>query len=205
MIFTYSIIENSENTWLTTARALKDQALVKIDEAGGKMYGVWFPYFGLPVNSAVLMHLWPDELLNDAAGITEETLQTFGNIAEVDTRLFLPTARPLDENPPRDKGMYVHRWFEFNTSDVPEAVELSEKAWETFEDSFDSNIIGLFVEQPDNEGVANLLLLTWYKNFAAWEDSRNQEKDPKSWEIFSRRHQLTRRGLAYATGLYLLD
>ena len=205
MIFTYSIIENSDNTWLSTARALKEQALVKIDEEGGKMYGVWFPYFGLPTNSAVIMHLWPDNLLNEAVRITEQTLQSYGNIINVDTRLFLPTARPLNETPPRERGMYVHRWFEFNTSDVPEVVELSEKAWGTFESSFDSNVIGLFAEQPDNDGVSNLLLLSWYKNFEAWEDSRNREKEPKSWELFMRRHQLTRRGIAYATGLYFLD
>ena len=204
MIFTYSIIENSGNTWLTTARALKEQALVRIDEAGGKLYGVWFPYFGLPTNSAVIMHLWPDELANEAVEIVEQTLQAFDNIAKVDTRLFIPTARPLDDKPPMQKGMYVHRWFEFNTSDIIEAVELSEKAWVTFEDSFDSNIIGLFEEKPDNDGVSNLLLLTWYRNFAAWEESRNREKEPKSWEIFMRRHELTRTGLAYATGLYLL-
>ena len=205
MIFTYSIIENSDNTWLTTARALKDQKMEEIDEARGRLYGCWFPYFGLPGNTAVIMHLWQDDQAAEAVEVAENSLKNFGNITEAETRLFQPTARPLDENRPGEKGMYVHRWFEFNSPDVIEAVELSEQAWVTFEGSFDADVIGLFREIPDNNGVTNLLLLTWYRNFTAWEDSRNQEKEPKSWEIFMRRHQLTRKSIAYATGLYLLD
>ncbi|MBW2323142.1 MAG: hypothetical protein JRF41_06395 [Deltaproteobacteria bacterium] len=93
----------------------------------------------------------------------------------------------------------------FETSDLPEAMALSKEAWVTFEDKFDATVIGLFQDLKEQNGLTRLLLIiTWYRDFKAWQDSRNAEKEPKSWDNFMRRHEMTRENIGLATGLWVL-
>ena len=93
----------------------------------------------------------------------------------------------------------------FKTSDLEEAIALSKEACVTYEESFDSSIIGLFQGFEEKDGCTPLLLLTRYKDFIAWQVSRDREKDPKSWNNFRRRAALTRDALGIATNLWSLD
>ncbi|MBW2140715.1 MAG: hypothetical protein JRG97_06545 [Deltaproteobacteria bacterium] len=204
MIFTYSVVKHSSNSWVNVIKSLQNTPLNEIKNAGGGLYGIWTPQIGLYSNELIVMFIWPDDLAKDAGEIADRFLLNLEGIVKINTTLFKPTARPLHDAPPERKGMYIHRWMTFETSDLPEAVALSKEAWVTFEDKFDATVIGLFQDLKEQNGLTRLLLITWYRDFKAWQDSRNAEKEPKSWDNFMRRHEMTRENIGLATGLWVL-
>lgn len=81
-----------------------------------------------------------------------------------------PTVRPTDDTPPQPKGVVALRWFELETSDWDEFLDLSVNAWPAFESAYEANILGLF-RDPDTD-VARALLVTRYASLNEWERSR---------------------------------
>ncbi|MCP4752959.1 MAG: hypothetical protein GY866_18890 [Proteobacteria bacterium] len=203
MIFTYSVLKNSSNHWIRTVTELKEVEFPKIADMAGRRYALWYPQFGIPINELIMMFVWSDDRETDAVDVVNDSLQGLNSVVKVDTRLFAPTVRPLDDRPPEKNGLYVHRWMEIGLTDIDEAVALSKDAWITFENQFESRPIGLFREKREIDDATWLLLITWYQNFAAWEDSRNRSKEPKSWKNFARRHELTRESIGFATQILL--
>lgn len=108
-----------------------------------------------------------------------------------------PTARPLDDRPPRVEGVVALREFDLAASDWDEFLALSVSAWPAFETAYDATILGLFrfgdVAPPD----AAALLVTRYASLAEWELSRGVGTASgdlaEAGRRFARRHQLTRR------------
>lgn len=109
-----------------------------------------------------------------------------------------PTARPLDDRPPRPEGVVALREFELAAADWDEFLDLSVGAWPAFEAAYDASILGLFrftdVASPD----AAALLVTRYASLAEWEVSRRVGTATSgdlaaAGQRFLRRHQLTRR------------
>jgi len=205
MTFSYSIVKSSGNFFLDTIKGLKDTSFDSIIESGGKLYGIFTPGLGLYSSELVVMFVWPDDNNETASSTANNFLQNLDMVVSVKTTMFKPTVRPLNDKAPDRRGLYIHRWMNFKTSDLEKAIALSNEAWVTFEDSFDSSIIGLFRDLEEKDGCTPLLLLTWYKDFIAWQVSRDREKDPQSWKNFRRRAALTRDALGIATNLWILD
>jgi len=113
----------------------------------------------------------------------------------------VPTLRPRAGDSLKPGGIYVHRWFTVDHASVAEFIELSGKAWPSFESEFDATIFGLFTAERTEHDIAQdqtrLLLLTWYKDHGVWEASRRPTTEPMG--LFQRRHQLTRSTIGRST------
>jgi hypothetical protein len=105
-----------------------------------------------------------------------------------------PTIRPGADAKLKPGGIYVHRWFTVDHESLAEFIDLSGKAWPSFESEFDTTIFGLFTAERSEHDVlqkqTRLLLLTWYKDHAVWEASRRPTREPEG--LFAKRHALTR-------------
>ena len=198
--FTYSILSAQGNHWRAALATWKNARLDTVKAAGGARYGIWYPHFGLPTNTLIIMYVF-DDPPQPPAGVVSEALGQLDGIADVTTRTLIPTARPVAGTPPDKKGLYVHRWFRIKTEHMHAFVELSEQAWATFESRFAAQIQGLFREEPPEGDETQLLLLTWYDSFATWQASRDPAKDRDAWPLFLRRHELTLQTEAHATDI----
>jgi len=127
-----------------------------------------------------------------------------GGVVRFDHDRLSPTVRPPDSAQLRSEpGIYVHRWFTIDAGRTDDFVDLSERAWKGFESSYDTEIFGLFRAEPNEndarDNATRLLLLTWYRNHASWEASREQAHDPAS--LFAQRHLLTRHTIGRSSTL----
>ena len=160
-------------------------------------YGVFHGLFGLASNEIYLV------LSSDKPGISIKGQwddQTFELIESID---LMPTVRPTDHSARHKEGIYVFRWFEILNKDVAEIAALSEEAWVTFEGGFDTEVQALFAENDHSETDPNqrgkMLLITWYRDLATWQDSRKPPAEAR--DNFLRRHQLTLEARPVATRL----
>ena len=80
-------------------------------------------------------------------------------------------------------------------------MRLSREAWVTFEPTFGAQVTGLFRERPDQDGVAQMLRIVWYRSYEGWRESREFRRDPESLRRFRERGQLELDGVGIATGL----
>ncbi len=181
-------------------QSLREEGLPRLEACGGNYYGLWLAQFGLAANQLVLMTCWEREKGVPVA--VEEVLSSLESVERIDHHMVAPTARPSSAEPPRRPGTYVHRWFDVEPQHVDEVVELSAVAWETFESTFEVEVIGFFrtLAEPGAE-LAQLMLLNWYPSLAAWEASRQFDSDPESKRRFVRRAELTRGTWAIASVL----
>ena len=182
------------------ARSLREDGLPRLEAIGGRFYGLWTAQFGLASNQLVLMTCWDRQ--QGVPSSVEETLSSLEAVECIDHHMVAPTARPKTAEPPCRPGTYVHRWFDVEPRHVDEIVELSAAAWETFESTFEVEVIGFFLTlvEPSAEST-QLMLLNWYPSLAAWEASRNFDADPESKRNFLRRAELTTGTRAITTAL----
>lgn len=199
LYFNYATITTSGNSWRQCEKALTEDGVAKLEERGGKRYGIWGPLFGLASNQVVLMTHWPDP--EEVRQQVTETLMAVEGIVNVDHHMVVPTVRPTTSEPPRQLGLYVHRWFLLDPRHADEAVALSNAAWETFEQTFEVEIVGFFRTIEPITELAELRLLNWYPNLAAWEKSRHLELTPEARKRFIRRRELSQVIRAIATSL----
>jgi hypothetical protein len=182
------------------ARSLREDGLPLLGTVGGRFYGLWTAQFGLASSQLVLMTYW--DRRQGVSSAVEEMLSSLEAVECIDHHLVVPTARPKTAEPPSRPGIYVHRWFDVEPRHVDEIVELSAAAWETFERTFEVEVIGFFLRlvEPGAEST-QLMLLNWYPSLAAWEASRNFDADPESKRNFVRRAELTTGTRAITTAL----
>ena len=199
LYFTYATITTAENSWRHWEQALHAGGIATLQTSGGTLYGLWAPLFGLASNQVVMMTQWA--VHDRSVPTVTETLMAVEGIVHVESHLVVPTVRPTTSAPPHKPGLYVHRWFLVAPQHVEEVVELSARAWETFEQTFHVEIIGFFRTLREDTEEAELMLLNWYPNLAAWETSRQVERVPAARQRFLRRQQLTKRTTAIATTL----
>ena len=203
MMFTYSIAKTKSRYWAKAIRALKNTSPDPIEKQDGKPYGTWTPQLGLTSRDFIVMYSWPDDKTDQAVNIAETFLSSIDDVAGVNTRRWKPTARPTDDTAPNRKGLYIHRTMAFNVADIPRVIEMSQEAWVTFEAQFEAKVYGFFQDMDELDGTTTLTLVSWYRDYSAWEDSRNTEKDPKSWEVFYKRGRLTLYSWGISTSLLL--
>jgi len=133
-------------------------------------------------------------LLRDAPDDAIATLAAAPGVVGSRAEQLTPTVRPADGKALKRGGIYVHRWFTVDGDRTGDFVSLSNRAWENFEGSYDTEIFGLFTaalsDDDTRDGAGRLLLLTWYASHGVWEASRDQTRDPAG--LFVQRHALTR-------------
>jgi hypothetical protein len=196
--FSYATV-TGHDTWPQIAKAIRDEAMPALEALGAHTYGLFAPQFGLASNQLVWITRW--DQLEGAAPAVERTLLGLDAITGLQHHLIMPTARPKTAESPRRAGVYVHRFFDLDPANVAEVVELSAVAWETFERTFEVEVVGFFQTIDDRTHAAQLMLLNWYPTLAAWETSRNFEADPESRKRFLRRAELTTGTYAISTTL----
>jgi len=160
-------------------------------------YGIFSGYFGLATNELYWVVMREDLLMNVA------DLLTAKGISVDSAHDFVPTVRPTVHAAPSRDGLFVFRWFSIDNRDVDEIAQLSETAWQTFESGFDTEVQGLFAEANRPAGKGTMLLVTWYKGFDVWLDSRTPDAGARS--LFVQRQALMREAIPIATRRLALD
>jgi len=110
----------------------------------------------------------------------------------------LPSIRPVQHTPLVTPGIYVFRFWQLDAQHIPELIRLSENAWRTFEQGFESEVFGLFTEDTCHASRQGLLL-TWYRDLSVWQSSRTPDANAR--ENFRQRQLLIDEALPIATSL----
>jgi hypothetical protein len=173
---------------ITLARGRQPWAdLSKAARGVAGVAGLFQGQLGFASNEAVV-------LLRDAPSDAVAALRAAPGVVALSSDGLTPTVRPADGKQLKRGGIYVHRWFTVDGDRVGDFISLSNRAWENFEGSYDTEIFGLFTAAPSDDdrrgGAGRLLLLTWYASHGVWEASRDQTRDPAG--LFVQRHALTR-------------
>ncbi len=170
-----------------------------VEREGGKLFGLFLPQIGLAASEGILLTLWPD------TGRESPILTGAEDVLSSDVERLVATVRPREPVPPKEPGVYAHRWFELSAEDWPEFLELSDGAWPTFEKTFGAEIIGLWRSFDVEAPKARALLLTRYPDLDTWERSRiPNARDSSAREAiqrFVRRHELTEFTIVVTTEL----
>lgn len=182
-------------------QVLNERVLGDWRQSGITVWGIWEGLFGVASN----------ELLVVAAAGGEKAVAAFtqplsgGAVADVITiqevLLLEPTVRPAGTAPCVKAGLYIFRFFEVRNADAAEVADLSQQAWETFEnaDAYESEPQGLFRPADGTREWGRMLLVTWYDGLASWQTSRRPA--PEAMTNFMRRRELTAGTVALATRL----
>ena len=153
---------------------------------GGKAVGLFTPQLGWEAAQAAL-------LVERGDPATLQTLTHAPEVLSCEVHELAPTIRPLPGAVLKPGGIYVHRWFEVDSSSLNEFIALSAEAWPDFESRFDAQIFGLFeltsARRGDAPGHRHLLLVTRYASHGVWEDSR--DPSTAAMQTFARRALLT--------------
>jgi hypothetical protein len=187
--------------WSDVAKALAAR-VHDIENASGLLYGVWRSQIGQPRDTLNAITVWSDGSVAQAAFM--DVLGGIAGVRSEDVTAMAPTLRPIDDTPPRRQGNFAFRWFETPRKNWQEFLDLCARAWPGFEESYDSQVIGLWriedVSQPD---VVRSLLLTRRPNLAMWERSKipQGEKETAVREALSRRYDLCSSTHVYTTTL----
>lgn len=194
--YTWLRLQHDRKTPEAAHEALTANWLPQLAKEGAGLWGGFAGHFGLHSREILLVLSFParrPSLPEAFIGLLPTGFEA------IDTMVLRATSRPDSASPLERTGLYVHRLFETDDRAVEEIVSLSTEAWETFEtsDRYQSRPMGLFREQQ--AGRIRMLLVAWYENFAAWEESRTPP--PIAAENFRRRAELTRGTEAIATRL----
>lgn len=193
------IKDTNSNSIFNMIGAFNERILSEAGQSGYSLYGLFLGLLGLASNELFLAVFRGDDKTypNGATPLTD--LLGSNNLKLQEHYQLTPTVRPIEHTMRTKEGIYVFRWFDVMNRDVDEIAKISNEAWTSFEEGFDSEIQGFFAEKDRSREQGRMLLLTWYKNFAVWEDSRQPSKEAK--ERFLRRHELTIETVAIATRL----
>jgi hypothetical protein len=194
-IYDYIFVEVLPGAGASTQKAfaehLRGAGAAAVRAAGGDAIGYFTPLIGWSSQNLAVLLRW-----NGNAAGREQAVQAIRYhpaVARLDRSRLAATVRPAPTDLPKTTGIYTHRWFDVKTTDVPEFVDLSQRAWPSFEREFPAAIYGLFRAEatPDDlrRGVTRMLLNTQYDSHAVWEASRKPSSEPTA--LFERRGQLT--------------
>ncbi len=200
-IYVHHRIACRPREWSAVTDRLSSEGAARIGALGGALYGLWRSQIGLPRDTVTAVTVWPD---TDAAVRLADLLHDDDpgvDTAELD--LMSPTLRPESAEPPRRQGNYAFRWFETPAENFVEFLELCEAAWPGFENSYDSQVIGLWRVEGNDEGPIRTLLMTRRPDLAMWERSKQPADAAEAAvrEKLSRRYDLCDWTTVYTTTL----
>lgn len=194
-IYDYLFVEVLPGEGASTQKAfidhLRGPGAAGVRAAGGEALGYFTPLIGWTSQNIAVLLRWTDSVAGREKAV--RAIQSHPAVAKSDRSRLAATVRPAPADLPRTTGIYTHRWFDVKTGDVPEFVDLSSRAWPSFEREFPAAIFGLFraeaLPQDHRRGVTRMLLNTQYESHAVWEASRKPSSEPTA--LFERRSQIT--------------
>jgi hypothetical protein len=181
-------------------RRLRDDTFRVMGRHGGAVWGVWTALFGMASNELVVVTAWPDEA-TPVATLLDALPDGFRIVASHE---FAPTVRPTSAEAVTRDGIYVHRFFRTREKHMQDIVDLSVEAWKTFatDDRYGTEQIALFrprMHASDGDSLGEMLLISWYPDFADWEKSR--QFPPEAGALFRKRAERIESSLAFAMRL----
>jgi hypothetical protein len=186
----------SSNSLKNLLADIDERVMPAVKGDGVSHYGAFAGLFGLASNEAYVITNCADDSHPDIDGALTATGLTLLN-----GNSMTPTVRPTDHGERTTEGIYVFRWFEVWNRDVELIVNLSQRAWLSFEEGFDTQVQGLFREETAAGDMGQMLLLTRYTSLAVWEDSRTPSVEAR--ELFRQRHELMAEAKPFCTRLHL--
>ncbi len=64
---------------------------------------------------------------------------------------------------------------------------MSEQAWVTWEPTFGTEVVGVWRDLEEKDGLTLLLRIAWYSDRANWVETRDFARDPESFALFVQR------------------
>ena len=191
-VYHYAVIERPESSVITTRDEdpsmetvdYKRQPSVTslrtaIETTGGMSCGIFRGgMFGLTTTQVASLSAWTDIELARTSIATYCQHESLNLIVQ---KPLSATVRPTKTEPITQPGIYVIRWIRMRGADVVEYTSLCLDTWPAFEAASAARCYGVFrVDDHSEPGL--LLMLTWYQNLRAWEQSRQLNKrDAKLW------------------------
>jgi len=197
------IKDKNSNGILNMISRFSTRILSEIEQSGYALYGIFFGVLGLASNELYLVVVRENNAPKSEDTDSLPDLLKAHHLSIQESHRLCPTVRPKEHTMRSRDGIYVFRWFDVMNRDVDEIVRISDGAWASFEEGFDSEIQGLFAECDRSKELGKMLLLTWYRNLTVWQASRQPSKEAR--ERFRRRHELTIETVAIATRLFFPD
>ena len=120
--YEYRRIRVAPRSWGRAGPALHARGAGAVAAAGGTLFGVFTGQIGLAANEGVVLTAWPDlASLEAGSGLGVEGVD---EVLESSGEPFVATVRPVEPNPPTERGVWAHRFFEIREADWPEFLEL---------------------------------------------------------------------------------
>lgn len=181
--------------------ALAPQLRAALRPSGGELYGAWRSQIGRPRDEVTIITRWQHE--PSAQDCEASLCSVLPEVREVSSRRMRAVLRPQDGTPPSRQGNYAFRSFELPQLDRNEFLALCAQAWPGFEAAYDSQVIGLWDIESNQDGRARALLLTRRPNLAMWERSKipQGEAEVQVRDALSRRYDLCDDTEVYTTTL----
>jgi len=186
-IYVHHEINCAPRHWSEVAEQVQNSSQFENADGDAFLYGIWRSQIGLPRDVLTMISVWPD--METASSRSDDIFNGLGFIKNHKTKFLAPTLRPKTSEPPVKQGNYAFRWFETPKEKHDKFLQLCEEAWPSFESSFDSQVIGLWRQQPIDKNSVSTLLLTRRPDLSMWERS----KIPKTMEEKATREKLSRR------------
>jgi hypothetical protein len=148
-----------------------------------------------------MIPVWPD--IKPASSRSDDIFSNLKFIKSHMPKFLAPTLRLTTIEPPVKQGNYAFRWFETLKENYDKFLHLCEEAWPSFESSFDSQVIGLWRQQPIDKDNVSTLLLTRRPDLSMWKRSKIPKivEEKVTREKLSRRYDLRDHTVIYTTTL----
>jgi hypothetical protein len=170
-VYEYRMIRIERAAWGRVSGAVFGPVATATGDAGGAIFALCADLIGLGSDEGVLIRAWPS--LDSLTACAASTLADLDGVIESDMERLAPSVRPVDATPPRESGVYAHRWFWLQPRDWAEFIALSrDGVWPYFE-SDGCRILGLWRSMEPGL-LAKALLITRYASVAHWERTRLQ-------------------------------
>ncbi|MDC1408194.1 hypothetical protein N8524_07695 [Candidatus Puniceispirillum sp.] len=156
--------------WSEVAEQVQNSSHFKNSDGHAFLYGIWRSQIGLPRDVLTIVSVWPD--MGTASSKSDDIFSRLKFIKSHKTKFLAPTLRPKTSEPPVKQGNYAFRWFETPENNYDKFLQLCEEVWPSFESSFDSQVIGLWRQQPTDKDSVSTLLLTRRPVLSMWERSK---------------------------------
>lgn len=147
----------------TTAAAMRAEAKTS---GNGQALGVFVPWIGMSINTVTVATMWIEEP-------RPAPTPWKSDVVRGTSRVFDILARGQEPCPIDRPGIYTHRWFVVRPEHVDLMTETSVEAWKGMEADTPARVSGFWLSRErDANGNATILMLVFYPDLTAWEQSR---------------------------------
>ena len=132
----------------------------------GQALGVFVPWIGMSINTVTVATMWIEEPRPTPVPWKSDVMRGKSRVFDILARGQQPC--PIDR-----PGIYTHRWFVVRPEHVDLMTETSVEAWKGMEADTPARVSGFWLSRErDAEGNATILMLVFYPDLTAWEQSR---------------------------------